>query len=168
MMRLAELAFLLDVEPKWVLNTLAALGRTPRYTLALARRLAVTRAIIAATGATVARAFDLAEQALRDRSDAKAPVVVPGEEAEAGVWINLPRILSSLNIRLSLLRTMFAPRQRGRPAARRRDPLRAAREWGIDLTLLADNARKSQEQRLRQLDAMVRFARGAQRVAPKE
>jgi hypothetical protein len=162
-MTLAELAFLVAVEPKWVLNTLSALERSPRYSMALARRLAITHAIVEATSASVPRAFDLAGQALR-RSRADEPLVVSGLRDDVGVWIDLPRILSSFNVRLSLLRTTVAPRQRGRPP-RRRNPLKVASAWGIDLTLLADNARKSKEQRLRQLDAMVRFASEARRVA---
>lgn len=164
-MTLAELAHLVGVEPKWVLNTMAALDRAPRYSLALARRLAVTHAIAEATGVPVARAFEVADQALRADSAATAPVVVPAGTSEIGLWIDISRILSSFNVRLSLLRTTVTPRQRGRPLARRRDALKVASEWGLDLTLLADNAQKSKQERLRQLDAMVRFARDAQRVS---
>jgi hypothetical protein len=158
---LAELAHLVAAEPKWVLNALAALGGHPRYSLALARRLMVARSINEATGAPVAHAFRLAGRALRE--GAQSPVVIPHGK-EAGVWIDLPRILSSFNVRLSVLRTTFAPRQRGRRPSRRRDPLTAASDYGLDLTLLADNARKTPEQRLRQLDSMVKFARRVQRV----
>ena len=160
-MTLAELAHLIGAEPKWVLNVLAALEQSPRYSPTLARRLAVTHTIIEATGAPVARAFEVAEKALR--SDPGSPVVIRDQDGSAGVWIDLPRILSTFNARLSLLRTTFAPRQRGRPPARRRNALAVATEWGIDLTLLADNVRKSPEQRLRQLDVMLSFARKAKR-----
>lgn len=163
-MTLAELAYLVGVEPKWVLNTMAALDRAPRYSLAVARRLAVARAIVEETGTSVMRALDLADQALRAGSDGTSPVVVPVEPREVAVWIDIGRVLSAFHVRLSLLRTTLAPRQRGRPP-KRRNPLQIASEWGIDLTLLADNARKSKEQRLRQLDAMVTFAREARRVA---
>lgn len=164
-MMLAELAHLVGVGPKWVLNTMAALGRADRYSLALARRLALTHAIVEATSAPVARAFELAEQTLRAGRDGTSPVIIPQGDREVALWIDVRRILSSFNVRLSVLRTAFAPRQRGRLSARRRNPLDVATAWGIDLTLLADNARKSVEQRLRQLDAMVAFSRGTQRLS---
>ncbi|MGQ0642252.1 MAG: hypothetical protein ACT4P6_16010 [Gemmatimonadaceae bacterium] len=163
-MNLSELARLVDAEPKWVLNTLAALGNHPRYSLGLARRLAVARAISETTDAPFAHSFRLAERALR--AGTQSPIVTP-EGKDAGVWIDTPRILSAFNVRLSVLRTTFAPRQRGRLRARRRDPLQVAHEHGIDLTLLVDNARKTPEQRLRQLDAMLRFSRDTRRAAAR-
>ncbi len=161
-MNLAEFSYLVDVEPKWVLNALPALGHHHRYSIEFARQLAATRAIAQATGAPIVHAFRLAERALRESGE--APVTIPSD-AEASVWIDLPRILSSFNIRLSALRTTFAPRQRGRRRARSRDPLEVARKYGLDVTLLADNARKTPEERLRQLDAMVNFARRVKRTA---
>ncbi len=41
------------------------------------------------------------------------------------------------------------------PARLSSDALDAAREYGIDLTLLVANLRRTPEQRLRQLDAML-------------
>lgn len=163
-MTLAEVAHLAGVEPKWVLNAMATLGRAPRYSVTLARRLALTHAVVKATSMPLSRALQTADEALRAASTAKSPVIVPRNARVVAVWVDLPRILSIFSVRLSLLRTTLAPRQRGRPPARR-NSLKVAQEWGIDLTLLADNARKSKEQRLRQLDAMVRFAAEAQRVA---
>ena len=161
---LAELAFLVDVDGKWVLNTLAALGRPHRYSIALARRLAVTIALQKGSGAPLTIAFSQAEQALRSYQGHDAPVVVPSDDDDVALQVDVHRILSSLNIRLSLLRTNVAPRQRGRPRTRRRDALRVAEKWGIDSSLLADNLEKTVEQRVRQLDAMAAFARQVRRV----
>jgi hypothetical protein len=161
-MTLAELARLLDVDPKWVLNALTTLGRPTRYSIVLARRLAVALAIQKVTGAPLAIAFAQAGQALRSYRGDKVPVVVP-TEGDVGLQVDIRRILSSFNIRLSVIRTTFAPRQLGRPPLRRRDPLVAATEWGIDLTLLTDNLGKTVEQRIRQLDAMAAFARDVHR-----
>lgn len=161
-MNLAEFAYLVAAPRKWVLNALAAIGRQTRYSIPFARTLTVTRAIEQATAAPLAHAFRVAERALRAGSE--SALVVPND-TEAGIWIDMPRIFSSFNIRLSALRTTVAPRQRGRPRARTRDALEVARQYGIDLSLLADNARQTPEERLRQLDAMVRFARGVTRAA---
>jgi hypothetical protein len=164
-MTLADLARLLDADPKWVLNTLAVLGRRPgRYSQALARRLAVTRALHLATGMPLGHAFALAAKALR--VGGTAPVTVPTKEPHVTITTDLPRLLSALSVRYSLLRTTLAPRRRGRPARQRRDAVTAAREWGLDTSLLMDNLRKTPQERLRQLDAMAAFARSVSRQPP--
>jgi len=166
-MTLAELAQLLDVEPKRVLNTMTALRRPRRYSIELARRLAVTFAIHEATGVPLVRGFAQAEQALRSYQGGEAPVVIPTDDCDVGLLVDIRRILSSFSVRLSVLRTTFVPRQRGRPSSWQRDALQAASYWGTDLTLLADNLSKTVEQRVRQLDAMAAFARGVHRLSPK-
>lgn len=165
-MTLAEVAHLTGAPPKWVLNTLAALGRPRRYSEDLARRLAVGRVIHAATGVTLVQSLRMAAQVLGLRRSSAASVIPLAPDSEVTLVVDLHRILSSFNIRYSVLRTTFAPRQRGRPAARRRNRLRAASEWGLDLTLLAGNLAKTPAQRLRQLDAMAAFARRLERRSP--
>ena len=131
----------------------------------LARRLAVTRAIQKATGAPLGLAFAQAARALRSYHGDEAPVVIPTDDGDVDVLVDVRRVLSSLNVRLSVMRTSFGARQRGRPPLRRRDPLRSASDWGIDLTLLTDNLGKTVEQRVRQLDGMAAFARGVRSTA---
>ncbi len=162
-MTLADTAFLLDVDTKWVLNALAALRRPARYSVALAQRLAVTRAIQQATGSSLARSFADARRALTSAGDRSVPLIIAEADRDVGLVVDLRRILSSFNVRLSLLHTTYEPPQRGRPSSAHRHPIRAATEWGLDLTLLADNLAKTVEQRVRQLDAMAAFARGVQR-----
>jgi hypothetical protein len=126
----------------------------------------VTRAIHEAAGVPVARSFALAKQALALFHDGDEPVVLRTGDSTIGVVVDVRRILSSFNVRLSALRTTFAPQQRGRPASRRANPLQAAADWGTDLTLVADNMAKTSEERLRQLDAMGAFARNVKRQLP--
>jgi hypothetical protein len=164
-MSLAEFARLLDVEPKWVLNAITALGRRRRYTLDLARRLSVALAIHQGTGASLARSFKIAERALQAYESGNQDRVVTTDHDDVGIVPNINRILSSLNVRLSFLNTSFAPRVRGRPSGRR-DHLIAAADWGIDLSLLRYNLAKTAEQRIRQLDAMAAFSRDVRRPAP--
>ena len=163
-MTLAELSFLVDADTKWVLNTVAALGLPARYSLVLARRLAVTRVIHASTGIPLRRSHDLATDALIAYRGEVAPVARPTDNGEVCLVLDIRRLLSSFAVRLSVQRSMSAPQRRGRPASRRRDPLQAASAWGLDLTLLADNMARTAEQRLRQLDAMAAFAHGVQRL----
>ena len=163
-MTVSQLAQLLNAEPKWVLNAMAVLGGTRKYTLAMGRRLAVTRAIQAATGGPLVRCFEQAQRVLRSYKGGAAPVFIPTDTADVQLSVDVNRILSSFDVRLSVLKTTYAPRQRGRVSASRRDPLQAAVEWGTDLTLLADNLGKTVEERVRQLDSMAAFARGVHRV----
>ncbi len=163
-MTLAELAHLAGAEPKWVLNAFSALGReAPRhYTADLARRLAVTRSVHYATGMPISAAYALAARALRATRGARA-VPVSTDDPDVVLSIDVTRILSSVSVRESVLRTTFAPRKRGRPFGRRRNAIRAAREFGLDPSLLADNLALTPAERLRRLDAMARFRRHVRR-----
>ena len=161
-MTLSEMAFLLNVERKWVLNALAVLGRSARYSLPLARRLAIARAIQESTGSSLAGSFAEAGRTLQ-LVDGTASVVLAKPDSDVAIVVDVHRILSSFNVRRSVMQTTFEPRQRGRRLRVARDPMRAAADWGLDLTLLADNLTKTVEQRLRQLDAMAAFANRVQR-----
>ena len=164
-MTLAEFAHLLGVDRKWVLNALTALELPATYSLALARRIAVTRAIHEATGMSLLRSFALAARGLRAHVRGDALVVLSTDDDSVSVTLDMHRMLSSFSVRLSVLRTTFAPQQRGRPS-RRTDPLQVAADWGIDLTLIAHNLAKTAAERVRQLDAMAAFARGVRRPSP--
>ena len=161
----AAMAFLLDVDAKWVLNALAALRRTERYSLPLARRLAVARAIQEATGSSLARSFAEAGRALKPGGDRSIPILLAQADRDVAIVVDVHRILSSFNVRRALLNTTIEPRERGRPPSARSDPMQAAAAWGLDVTLLADNLAKTVEQRVRQLDAMAAFASRVQRAS---
>ena len=163
-MTLGEFARLLDVEPKWVLNRMAGLGLPARYTIALARRLALCRAIHEATGMPLERAAVVARHCLRAyRGERATMTVLPTPDGDVALTVDVYRVLSTFYVRLAAVRTMFAPRVRGRPATRDRDALQAAEHWGLDLMLIRDNLAKSPEQRLRQLDAMAVSAHSVHR-----
>lgn len=164
-MLLGEIAYLLDVEPKWVLNTSSALRCPKRYSLELAQQLAVARVITQALGTSLPVAWQLAHRALDAYARGDSPVTVAPSVAEVTLVVDVQRILSTLNVRYAALTCSIAPRQRGRRAGAQRDKVRAAAEWGIDVSLLAANLRLTPEQRLRQLDAMAAFAAGVRRVA---
>lgn len=165
-MTLAEFAYLLDVDPKWVQNAAAALGGSLRYTLPTAKRLAVARALAETAGMPLPRAYTLAGAILRKAGGSKEPVRVSDETDPVAVTVDVFRILAAVSVGLSRLRTMYAPRRRGRPATLRPDPLRVAEEYGLDLSLLAANLRRTPAERLRQLDAMADFRRRARRRRP--
>jgi hypothetical protein len=163
-MTLAEFAYLLDADPKWVQNAAAVLGGSLRYTISTARRLAVARALVRAADMPLPRAYAIARKALRDSAGSGSPVRVTDDADPVAVTVDVHRILAALSVGLSRLRTMYVPRRRGRPATLPRDPIRAAEQYGLDLSLLAANLRRTPAQRLRQLEAMVDFRRRARRV----
>jgi hypothetical protein len=163
-MTLAEFAYLLDVDPKWVQNAAATLGGSLRYTLRTAQKLAVARALTESAGMPLPRAWALAGEALRKFGGSNELVPVTADGDPVVVTVDVYRIVAAVTVGLSRLGTMYAPRQRGRPAKARRDPIRAAEEYGVDLTLLAANLRRTPAERLRQLDAMADFRRRAHRA----
>lgn len=162
-MTLGEFAYLLDADPKWVQNAAAALGGSLRYSLPTAQRLAVARALADTGGMPLPRAYAIAGRVLRKYGGSKAPVRVSDAADPVAVTVDVYRILAAVSAGLSRLCTMYAPRRRGRPTTVRRDPIRAAEEYGLDLTLLAANLRRTQAERLRQLDAMADFRRRVRR-----
>jgi hypothetical protein len=161
---LAEFAYLLDVDPKWVQNAAAALGGSLRYTLPSAQRLAVARALAETAGMPLPRGWGLAGRVLRDFAGSREPVRLSDDLDPVDVTVDLFRILAAVSVGLSRLRTTYEPRRRGRPARARRNPIRAAEAYGLDVTRLAATLRRTPAERLRQLDAMADFRRRARRA----
>ncbi len=164
-MTLSAFARLLGAPPKWVLNTLRALGLAPRYTLALAQRLTITRAVHEAAGMPLQPAYAMAGRALRAWSGGTACVTLSiTANDDVSLTLDVYRLLSSVNVRLADVRESYAPMVRGRPRAIRVSALDAATTWGLDLSLVRDNLRKTPHERLRQLDAMLAFTINVQRT----
>lgn len=168
-MTLAAFARLLGASPKWVLNTMSALGLKPRYTLALAQRLAITCAVHEGAGMPLPGAYAMARQALNTWNGETACVTLSMPSRD-DVWLTIDvyRLISSFNVRLADLRVSYAPMVRGRPRTKRVNALDAATAWGLDLSLLRDNLHKTPHERLRQLDAMRAFAMNVRRTSTAE
>ncbi len=167
-MTLQPFAILVGAEPKWVLNTMAALPPSVRrrYTLPMARRLAVTRAIAHGSGIPIPRAYRLAGDAIRDHERGELVTTLPlAPDRLATMRIEVGRILAAVSVRLSFLKTTFEPARRGRKPARTRDALGAAAAYGVDLSLLRENLARTPAERLRRLDAMGAFRSRVRRVA---
>jgi hypothetical protein len=166
MLTLAEVAYLADAPPKWVLNTCAALGAGATYTLSVANRLQLVRLLQSTVGCSVERANALAERVLQEENDSDGNGMVSVALDDGGMLrmqLDLARLNSTFAARRSALHTTVAPRVRGRPRTRAQAPLDVAREWGLDLSLLSSNLRRTQTERLRQLDAMADFRRRVRR-----
>ncbi|MBY0490289.1 MAG: hypothetical protein K2R93_10655 [Gemmatimonadaceae bacterium] len=174
MMSLATLAILVDAPPKWVLNTVAAVDPGARYSEALARRLLVTRALQAACRIPLVDSYTLANQALqawRGEPGAVSLRVHPSDDV--AVTVDVYRLLSALYVRQAMLASSGIvhteprrPRGRPRTHTHARDAIAAAQAWGLDVSLIRENLRRTPGERLRQLDSMQAFASRVRRRAP--
>lgn len=161
----AQFAMAVGAPEKWIHNAGAALRRRVPYTLAAARRLAVARAIQAITPVPLVVADRIAAELLA------APIPKTGTvgliETEGGsVTLDLRRVLSTFAARLALARA-HAPRRPGRPRStrRRRSPGARARAaaYGVDLSLVNSNLRRTPDERLRALDDNAAFVSAVRR-----
>lgn len=168
-MTLAEFALLVDAEPKWVLNARQVLGRAIRYTVPVAEQLAITHLLQRSLQVSLAVSWVLARRTLAASEKETVPVPVRlaiTADETITLSIDVHRLRSALNTRRSRVATMHAPRRAGRPARRTSSALRAAEEYGLDLSLLRANLNRSPAQRLRQLDGMVAFRKRVRRSGP--
>lgn len=167
-MTLQQLAILVDAEPKWVLNTMAALPPSvrQRYTLAMARRLALLRIVVEGSGMAIPRAYQLAGQALRAFEHGELVTTLSlAPHRLATMQLSVERILAAVSVRQSYLKTTFEPARRGRKPARTHDALKAATTYGLDLSLLRETMERTPAERLRRLDGMAAFRSRVRRVA---
>ncbi len=173
-MSLATLAVLVDAPPKWVLNTVAAVDPGARYSEALARRLVITRALHGAGRIPLVDSYALADQALQAWQGEPGAVTLRIHPTDdVAVTVDVYRLLSALHVRQAMLASSGvvhpeARRPRGRPRTRTqtRDAIAAAQAWGLDVSLIRENVRRTPGERLRQLDSMQAFASRVRRRAP--
>src|SRR5260221_3707440 len=120
-MTLGEFAYLLDADPKWIQNVAAALGGSLRYTLPAARRVAIARALSRHLDVPIARAYEIAGNVLERYDGSRRLVPVSSEDGVVAATVDVYRVVAAVNAGLSRLRTMYAPRRRGRPKAAGRE-----------------------------------------------
>jgi hypothetical protein len=153
-MTLGRFATLVGAPKRWVQNAFQALGLPPVYTEELARRLAFAGLLKESCGLPLRRGFPLAAEALagwpaRKTWDLRDP------NGSVRITVDLERFLSAHSVRLSLSRTWYAEKRRGRPWKRRGVAL--AKWWGVDLTLLDQSLKLTPDERLRRLDEAAEF-----------
>lgn len=156
-MTLAQFAIAVGATSKWVQNATATLGLSLEYSEPEARQLALARVLGTTAGMPLKRAYDLAGKALASGA-ASGFVVAEASDGSAQVTVDLPRFLSTFKTRLAAARR-HEPRKAGRPARPAADPLAAAREYGIDLSLLRSNLLRTPEERLRIAGRNAEFIR---------
>ena len=163
-MTLGQYAVIVGSTPRWVQNARAVIGLRGPYTEQGARRLGLAREMHEATALPLRRTWRLAQDALAVWPGQRE-WVYEGRESSVRIVVDLTRYLSNYAARLSLARTRYAERRRGRRPRRPRDLVAAARAYGVDISLLVENLKRSPEERLRSLDEAYAFSRNA-RVVP--
>lgn len=158
-MTLGEFATALGASPRWVLNALTRLKVARRYSEPLARRLALARMLAEDLGVALPEAFTLAGRALAETD----PFGTWRQESPNGaivLLLEMPRFFSSYLPRLSLARSSYGEKRRGRRPTRKKSATQRAQEYGVDTTLFGAQLTRSPQQRVRELDQNIAFLRG--------
>lgn len=148
-----------------MLNAFATLRLPRRYTEELARRLGLAREVHVATGMPLKRAFTLAPEVLA-AWPAQRQWVLEGEGGMVSVAVDVERYLSAYAARLSLARSFYAERQRGRPRKRELSGIALAKWYGVDLGLVRESLKRTPGERLRVLDETVEALKSLKVVGP--
>jgi hypothetical protein len=157
-----EMAYLIEVPPKWIHNAALRLRRPIRHSVKEAIRLALARKIHDALGVPLSRAMHLASEAIQ--ADLDAPFVVASDDGMISLSIDVTRLLIAFNAKLAWMRNQDPLPKRGRPPATRpHDALAAAEAYGVDLSLVRANLRRSPAERLTALDENAAFIRNARK-----
>jgi len=147
---------------RWVQNAHAALGLPAAYTPEGARRLAFARVVKEACGMPLVHAYPLAPDALAGWPR-RRDWTHRGPAGAVIVTVDLERFLSDCHVRLSLARSWYAERRRGRPPRQQRRGVAWAQWYGVDVTLLEEAVRRTPAQRLDRLGETVAFLRSVRR-----
>jgi hypothetical protein len=154
-MTLGQFAVAVGASTRWVQNALRALRPRPRYTPQAAQRLAFAHAVHARLGVPLGRGYELAREALAAWPRRK--VWEYAADDAVTLRVDLERFLSACAVRLSLSRTYYGEKRRGRPHKHVRHGIAGARDYGVDIGLLHEQLKRTPEERLRRLDEAVVF-----------
>ena len=151
-MTLGQFATVVGAKPRWVQNAHAVLGLKARYNEARAKTLGLARQLNEQLRIPLVEAYPIARKAIAawpakgvwEREDPTGIVTLR---------VDMARYLSGYAARLALARNWYAEKKRGRPRKSRKRGIAAAREYGIDLTLLEESLKRTPEERLRRLEA---------------
>src|SRR5687767_9978036 len=112
-MELGAFSVAVGSTPRWVLNARTVLGLPARYTVEGARRLVLARVLSETCGMPLVEAYPLAGDILREWP-AKRLWQRSTPEGAVTMTVDLTRFLSTFTVRLSVSRTLYAARKRGR------------------------------------------------------
>jgi hypothetical protein len=154
-MTLGQFSTAVGAEPRWVLNALTRLGLPRRYDEPLARRLALARVLSEALHTSLTRAMELSGRAL-DEGRSGRLWRFEGPDG-VGLEVDMARFLTNYGARLSLARTHYGEKPRGRRPQRHGSALERAAEYGFDVTLFDSALKRTPEERIRQVSEDMEF-----------
>jgi hypothetical protein len=158
MMR-SQFALAVLADEKWVENAARLLDKRLSYSAEEARWLGLVRVLNHEVGLTLARAAELADEALKHSMKEASVVVGRGANGGAGVFIDLARFYSTHAAALSAALEVGGGRRRGRRATTtgQKGLLDKAARYGVDIDLLRAGLHLSPRKRLEQLDENAAF-----------
>lgn len=167
----SQFADVVRADEKWVEDTARVLGRQLAYSLREAREFGFIRLLASQFRFPVARAAQLAVDALREPVDCAAYTVDESADGCAALVLDLSRYHSSLAAALATALHRGGPRRAGRPVTVRKkgrayDPVLAAERHGVDIGLLRQSLKQTPGERLARLDENMAFLRSLRPVAP--
>ncbi|HVD61484.1 MAG TPA: hypothetical protein VNC11_11480 [Gemmatimonadaceae bacterium] len=158
----SQFAIAVMAPEKWVENAARLLNRKFRYTREESVWLGLVRELNFEAGLPLARAAEVADEAL-GLVDEKGEVVVGRKEgSSAAIVIDMPRFRSSHGAALSSALTLGGTRRRGRPRVRARRKgavLDNASRYGVDLDLLREGLKLTVAERMQRADENAAFVR---------
>lgn len=154
-MTLGQMAAAIPASRKWVLNAHAVLGLDNDYSFDLAKTLALTRVLELELGLPLKRSYAVAQDYLQAPDEWRwGPDDPIGVSA---IVVDKQRFLSNFAATLSFALEGYAERRRGRRRKASKGGVAAAREYGVDVSLLEASLERSAAQRLRRLDQDAAF-----------
>ena len=163
-MTLGQFATAVGATPRWVLNALTRLKVPRRYDEPLARRLSLARVIAEATRSALPEAFELAARALAE-ADPHREWRHGSSDGAITLTVDLPRFFTIYGARLTVALHQYGEKQRGRRPTRRKSAVKRAKEYGVDVTLLESQLRRTTAQRTARLSKDMKTVREMRRRA---
>jgi hypothetical protein len=149
---------------KWLTNSAGLLRRALRYTPDHARWWGLVRLLVDELGLSLKAAADTASNALRSPGSSSKVRVSADPSGSAALVVDLPRYESIFLGNLSRALVQETPRRRGRvKQSSRKDAIAAARDYGIDISLLRSALERTPAERLSLLESNAAFIRGMRR-----
>jgi enoyl-CoA hydratase/carnithine racemase len=152
---------------KWLTNSASLLRRALRYTPAQAKWWGLVRLLVEELGLSLKAAADIATTALSaTHSSSSALRASVDRSGSAALVVDLPRYQSIFLGNLSRALVHETPRRRGRvKQTATKDAVRAARDYGIDISLVRSALQRTPAERLALLEANAAFVRAMRRPA---
>ena len=156
----SQFAMAVMADEKWIENAARILNRRLKYSLAESVWLGLVRMLTQELQVSLARAAELADQALGLPEGCNTGVVAEREDGNTAIVIDMARFRSSHAAALSTALTLGGARRRGRQrtqSKRKSAALERASRYGVDLDLLREGLKLSVAERLERADENAGF-----------